>query len=78
MENSQVYQVSGIIDSFEEMFFWQPLPIMLSATLIPFRDVIITDGLIMSYNVQMGEGIKRMLKETYMTAKKNGIIHRTL
>ena len=78
MENSQVYQVSGIIDSFEEMFFWQPLPIMLSATLIPFRDVIITDGLIMSYNVQMGGGIKRMLKETYMNAKKNGIIHRTL
>ena len=78
MDDSQVYQVSGIFDSFEEMFYWQPLPIMLSATLIPFRDVIITDGLIMSYNVHMGGGIRKMLKESYMTAKKNGDIHRTL
>ena len=78
MDNSQVYQVSGIIDSFEEMFSFQPLPIILSATLIPFRDVIITDGLIMTYSVHLGGGIRKMLKETYMAAKKNGNIHRTL
>ena len=73
-----VYQVCGIITSLEEMFYWRPLPILMDVALIPFRDVIISDGLLVPLNVYLGGGIKRMLKETYMTAKKEGTIHRTL
>jgi hypothetical protein len=54
------------------------MPVMLKATFIPFRDVIISDGLVMPYNIISGSGIKRMLKDVYMTAKQNGQIHRSL
>lgn len=77
-EDEAVYQVSGIISSWEEMFHGAPMPLMVKATFIPFRDVIISDGLVMPYNVIMGSGIKRTLKEVYMSAKKSGQIHRTL
>ena len=78
MENEEVYQVSGIISSWEELFFGAPLPLMMGATFIPFRDVIISDGLVLPYNILIGGGMKRMFKDVYMSAKKSGKIHRTL
>ena len=78
LENEEVYQVSGITSSWEEMFFGLPMPLMLEATFMPFKDVIISDGLVIPYNILVGGGIKRMMKDVYMDAKKNGRIHRTL
>lgn len=78
MENEEVYQVSGIISSWEEMFYGAPMPLMVEATLLPFRDVIISDGLVMTYNIMIGSGMKQILKNTYMTAKKDGRIHRSI
>ena len=78
MENEEVYQVSGIISSWEELFFGAPMPLMMEATFIPFRDVIISDGLVLPYNILIGGGMKRMFKDVYMSAKKSGKIHRTL
>ena len=49
LQNEEVYQVSGIISSWEEMFYGAPMPLMIEATFMPFRDVIISDGLVMPY-----------------------------
>ena len=78
LEDEEVYQVSGIISSWEEMFFGAPMPLMLEATFMPFRDVIISDGLVMPYNILVGGGMKRMFKDVYMTAKKSGRIQQSL
>ena len=78
LEDEEVYQVSGIISSWEEMFFGAPMPLMLEATFMPFRDVIISDGLVMPYNILVGGGMKRMFNDVYMTAKKSGRIHQSL
>ena len=78
LEDEEVYQVSGIISSWEEMFFGAPMPLMLEATFMPFRDVIISDGLVMPYNIIVGGGMKQMFKNVYMTAKKSGQIHQSL
>lgn len=78
LEDEEVYQVSGIISSWEEMFFGAPMPLMLEATFMPFRDVIISDGLVMPYNIIVGGSMKQMFKNVYMTAKKSGQIHQSL
>lgn len=78
MEDEQVYLVSGIISSWEEMFYGAPMPLIVEATFIPFRDVIISDGLVIPYNIMLGGGMKRMFKDVYMAAKKSGQIHRSL
>ena len=78
LENEEVYQVSGIISSWEEMLYGAPMPLMMEATFMPFRDVIISDGVVMPYNILVGGGMKRMLKDMYMTAKKSGQIHQSL
>ena len=78
LENEEVYQVSGIISSWEEMFYGAPMPLVLEATFMPFRDVIISDGLVMPFNILVGGGMKRVFKDLYLTAKKSGRIHQSL
>lgn len=78
MEDEKVYQVSGIISSWEEMFSYRPLPLILEATLMPFKDVIISDGLVIPYNIVIGGNMARTFKEVYMTAKKSGMLQKTL
>ena len=77
-EYEEVYQVSGIVSTWDEMFGYARLPLMIRATLIPFGDVIISDGLIQTYNVIIGGNMARSFKDTYMMAKKTGLIHRQL
>lgn len=77
-DTQEVYMVSGIITSWEEMFFYRPLPILLKATLIPFKDKIISDGLVIPYNVCFGKGYSSDFKDIYMNAKKNKTIHFSL
>ncbi|MGF7144126.1 hypothetical protein HNQ56_002557 [Anaerotaenia torta] len=78
MDNQRVYQVCGIISSWEEMFPYAPLPIMMEATFIPFKDTIISDGLVMPYNVVIGHNMAGQLKDIYTVAKKSGMLYRTL
>lgn len=78
VENEKIYQVSGIISTWEEMFSGLPLPLLVDAVLIPFLGVIISDGLVASYNLVIGKNMRQSFKELYMTAKKGGRIHRSL
>lgn len=77
-EDEEVYQVSGIVSTWDEMFGYARLPLMIQATLIPFEDVIISDGLVQMYKVIIGGNMARAFKDTYMAAKKSGMIHRQL
>lgn len=67
----RVFLVRGIESNIEAMFppEYFPLPLLVRATLIPFKDVIITDGIIQRYEFYMGKGIKKILNDTYMQAK---------
>lgn len=74
----KVYLVKGITDPWDSLLRHDPLPIMLHATLIPFRDTIISDGLVRPYDVMFGGGMKQELKDIYINAKKNGEIIQSL
>ena len=69
-DNDSVYLVNGIIDSWEEMIP-APTPVIVKATLLPFKDVIISDGLVSAFPIRFGRNMADGFKETYMTAKKN-------
>lgn len=78
MKNKEVYLVKGLLSSWEEMIPKYALPIALDATLLPFKDVIISDGLVASYNVAFGKNYIDSFKDLYMTAKKSGLLHKTI
>jgi hypothetical protein len=69
----KAYGVLGMITSFEEMM-GPGLPIMVDATLLPFRNQIIYDGTLLSFNIIFGSGIRRRINDSYSQAKSLGII----
>lgn len=77
-DDEQVYQVSGIISSWEEIFYYAPMPLMLEATFMPFKNVIISDGLVVPYKIVIGGNMAKNFKDIYITAKKNKTLHKSL
>lgn len=69
MDGKSVYQVRGINSSWEEMFFYMQPPVMIDATLLPYRGIITSDGLVSSLPVSFGGGIKKEFREIYSSAK---------
>lgn len=77
-EDSNVYLVSGIVSSWEEMTAYFKTPVMLNATLIPFKDVIISDGIVSPYDLVIGNNAKKVFKDTYIEARNSNKIIRKL
>jgi hypothetical protein len=76
-ENSKVYGVLGLRDRLEDVF-GQRVPILVDAVLLPFKGSIIYDGMLDTYNIQFGGGVRSHLNDLYMTAKQNDRIITTL
>lgn len=72
------YCVRGIYTPLEVMFPY--VPMFVEAVLIPFRDVIISDGLLQSPPIQLsfGPGARRMFKREYSAARAAGRVHTQL
>jgi len=76
--SSKVYGVLGLYDSLEDVLYTQPLPVLVKAVLLPFKGVIVYDGLIEWYNIMFGGGIRGDLNETYQRAKQTDRIIESL
>jgi len=72
------YGVLGIYTPLEVMF--PSVPLFVEAVLIPFRDVIITDGLLRSPGIHLtfGGGARRMLTAQYSAARAASQVRTTL
>jgi len=74
-EPTHLYGVLGLFDPLEVMLRGAPLPVLVQATLLPFRDGIIYDGIMNFYSITFGGGIRGSLNETYSQLKeREGII----
>lgn len=69
VENNEVYIVKGIYSSWREMLENYPMPQIVEATLIPFRDTIIHDGIVAPYGMYLGRNMSEQSKQIYLEAK---------
>jgi len=68
------YGVLALTQPFEEMI-GPYLPVLTKTVLLPFKDQIVYDGLLSSYRISFGPGIRRSLNESFKEAKeRHGII----
>ena len=76
----QIYLVKGIKKSLDDILSMYSMPLMIMTTLIPFKDVIITDGLVkvVTPMIIMGGGMKKIFHNEYMAAKKDNRIINSL
>ena len=62
------YGVLALTEPFEDLI-GPYLPVMTETVLMPFQNKIVYDGLLNSYNITFGGGIRRSLNEDYRNAK---------
>lgn len=68
------YGVLALSQPFEELV-GPYLPVLTQTVLLPFKDMIVYDGLLSSYNISFGPGIRRNLNEDFKEAKaRYGIV----
>ena len=73
-KGGKVYGVIGISESIAEMFLPLHLPLLIETVLIPFRDKIIYDSLLMPYIMHIGSNMRRSFNVEYRALKeKHGI-----
>ena len=73
-DQPKAYGVLALNSTFEEVI-GQYLPIMVEAILLPFNGRIIYDGVLSSYSITFGSGIRSSLNDAYREAKARfGII----
>lgn len=68
------YGVLALTEPFEEMI-GPYLPVMTETVLLPLKDKIVYDGLLRSFNISFGGGVKQSLNDEYREAKQRlGIV----
>ena len=68
------YGVLALSQPFEDMI-GPCLPVLTQTVLLPFKNMIVYDGLMSSYNISFGPGIRRNLNEDFKDAKaRHGIV----
>jgi len=68
------YGVLALSQPFEDMI-GPYLPVLIQTVLLPFKDMIVYDGLMSSYNISFGPGIRRNLNQDFKEAKeRHGIV----
>lgn len=77
-DNSEVYIVKGIYSSWREILENFPIPQIVDATIMPFKDVIIHDGIVAPYGVCFDREMSEDSKQIYLMAKANGNLHYNL
>jgi Domain of unknown function (DUF6398) len=68
------YGVLALSQPFEEVI-GPYLPVLTQTVLLPFKGMIVYDGLLNSYRISFGPGIRRSLNESFKEAKaRHGIV----
>ena len=75
-DDQTVYMVKGLFSTWEEML--GKGPVLLDAVLIPFKDTIISDGLVRVYPFHFGRGYSEAFKDIYRKAKEGKTIRFSL
>ena len=75
----RLYGVLGLVDPIEDVFPGRKVPIYVKGILLPFRGRITYDGLLRSYSLLFGGGIRSSMKDTYNRLKREeGIVEQLI
>jgi len=68
------YGVLALSQRFEDLI-GPYLPVLTQTVLLPFKGVIVYDGMMSSYNISFGPGVRRSLNKSFKGAKaRHGIV----
>lgn len=70
MCKDKTYMIKGLNDNIDNVVNYKDLPSAGRTTIMPFKDVLIYDGIFAEYGIKMGIGFEKIIKEEYSKAIK--------
>jgi len=70
----KAYAVLGLTTDLPELFPNYALPMYVQTVLLPYKGLIVCDGILLGYNVLIGPNMSRNMKADYEKVKKAGKI----
>lgn len=61
MNKEKTYMIKGINDNLDNIISYKKLPTPTMMTILPFKDVLIYDGVIMNYEVNLGSNFEKIV-----------------
>lgn len=65
MTDEKIYMVKGVNDNLDNVISYKDLPVITTTTIIPFKGYLIYDGILNSYNINMGASFSEMIEKDY-------------
>lgn len=70
MYNDKIYMVKGLNGNIDEIVSYKDIPTPVLTTLLPFKEYIVYDGILLAGNTNLGYEFEKTIKEIYDDCKK--------
>lgn len=65
MEKDKVYMVKGLNDNIDNIISYKQLPYVIITSIIPFKNILTYDGMLLGMGVKMGNSFDEMVEKEY-------------
>ena len=66
----KTYMIKGLNANIDEIIGYEELPKFITTAIIPFKGKLVYDGIISSFAISAGLGLKKMVENEYQTSLK--------
>lgn len=70
MEKDKIYMIKGLNDNIDNIIPYDKLPYVAITSVIPFKDVLVYDGMLLEIGVKMGNEFDEMIEKEYNSMLK--------
>ena len=70
MKDGKVYMVKGLNDNIDNIISYKDLPFVAETSIIPFKGVLIYDGMLLGMGIKMGNSFDKCIEEEYQNSMK--------
>lgn len=70
MNKDKTYMIKGINDNLDNIISYKDLPQPVMTSIIPFKNVLIYDGLLMELGIKLGNDFDKVIEEEYVNSIK--------
>lgn len=70
MHKNKTYMIKGLNDNIDNVISYENLPLPVMTSIIPFKNVLIYDGLLMELGIRMGGSFEKVIEKEYLESMK--------
>ncbi len=70
MDKDKTYMIKGINDNIDNILSYQNLPVVVTTSIIPFKNFLIYDGIFYEFSISLGSNFTNMINQDFQKSLK--------